>query len=36
MPTAFFFIIAITLFLFFRWVNILREYERGVTFWLGR
>ena len=36
MPTAFFFILAITLFLFFRWVNILREYERGVTFWLGR
>ncbi len=36
MPTAFFFIIAIALFLFFRWVNILREYERAVTFWLGR
>jgi regulator of protease activity HflC (stomatin/prohibitin superfamily) len=36
MPTAFFFIAAIALFLFFRWVNILREYERAVTFWLGR
>jgi regulator of protease activity HflC (stomatin/prohibitin superfamily) len=29
-------IIVIGVFLFFRWVNILREYERAVTFWLGR
>ena len=29
-------IILIAIFLFFKWVNILREYERAVTFWLGR
>jgi regulator of protease activity HflC (stomatin/prohibitin superfamily) len=29
-------IIFIAVFLFFKWVNILREYERAVTFWLGR
>jgi regulator of protease activity HflC (stomatin/prohibitin superfamily) len=29
-------IIIIGLFLFSRWVNILNEYERAVTFWLGR
>jgi regulator of protease activity HflC (stomatin/prohibitin superfamily) len=29
-------IIVIGFFLFSRWVNILREYERAVTFWLGR
>jgi regulator of protease activity HflC (stomatin/prohibitin superfamily) len=29
-------IIFIAIFLFFKWVNILREYERAVTFWLGR
>src|SRR3954466_303911 len=29
-------VIFIAIFLFFRWVNILREYERAVTFWLGR
>ena len=26
----------IVIFLFLKWVNILREYERAVTFWLGR
>src|SRR3954469_13771190 len=31
-----FFIVLIGLFLFSRWVNILKEYERAVTFWLGR
>lgn len=29
-------IVAIGLFLFSRWVNVLNEYERAVTFWLGR
>ena len=29
-------IVIIGIFLFSRWVNILREYERAVTFWLGR
>jgi regulator of protease activity HflC (stomatin/prohibitin superfamily) len=29
-------IIFIAIFLFFKWVNILKEYERAVTFWLGR
>ncbi len=29
-------VIFIAVFLFFKWVNILREYERAVTFWLGR
>jgi len=29
-------IVFVGLFLFSRWVNILREYERAVTFWLGR
>jgi len=29
-------IVFIAIFLFFKWVNILREYERAVTFWLGR
>ena len=29
-------IIFVGIFLFSRWVNILREYERAVTFWLGR
>ena len=38
MPFGFGFIaiIFVGLFLFSRWVNILREYERAVTFWLGR
>jgi regulator of protease activity HflC (stomatin/prohibitin superfamily) len=38
MPYGFGFIaIAVVgIFLFSRWVNILREYERAVTFWLGR
>jgi regulator of protease activity HflC (stomatin/prohibitin superfamily) len=31
-----FFIVLIGIFLFSRWVNILKEYERAVTFWLGR
>jgi len=29
-------ILVIGFFLFSRWVNILKEYERAVTFWLGR
>jgi regulator of protease activity HflC (stomatin/prohibitin superfamily) len=29
-------IVVIGVFLFFKWVNILKEYERAVTFWLGR
>ncbi len=29
-------IIFLVVFLLMRWVNVLREYERGVTFWLGR
>jgi regulator of protease activity HflC (stomatin/prohibitin superfamily) len=29
-------IIILGLFLFSRWINILNEYERAVTFWLGR
>jgi regulator of protease activity HflC (stomatin/prohibitin superfamily) len=29
-------VIFIAVFLFFKWVNILKEYERAVTFWLGR
>jgi regulator of protease activity HflC (stomatin/prohibitin superfamily) len=33
---GFVFIVVIGIFLFSRWVNILREYERAVTFWLGR
>ncbi len=39
MPSIGFGLIAIVfvgIFLFSRWVNILREYERAVTFWLGR
>lgn len=39
MPSVGFGLIAIVfvgIFLFSRWVNILREYERAVTFWLGR
>jgi regulator of protease activity HflC (stomatin/prohibitin superfamily) len=38
MPFGFgaFFIILVGIFLFSRWVNILKEYERAVTFWLGR
>ncbi|HEY2739476.1 MAG TPA: slipin family protein [Thermoanaerobaculia bacterium] len=31
-----FFILAIGLFILSRWINILKEYERAVTFWLGR
>src|SRR3954453_15724061 len=29
-------IIFVGIFLFMKWVNILTEYERAVTFWLGR
>ncbi|HEX4964842.1 MAG TPA: slipin family protein [Thermoanaerobaculia bacterium] len=29
-------VVIIGLFLFSRWVNVLKEYERAVTFWLGR
>src|SRR4029434_258172 len=29
-------IVILGIFLFSRWVNILNEYERAVTFWLGR
>jgi regulator of protease activity HflC (stomatin/prohibitin superfamily) len=29
-------IIFIAVFLFMKWVNVLKEYERAVTFWLGR
>lgn len=29
-------IVIVGLFLFSRWVNVLNEYERAVTFWLGR
>jgi regulator of protease activity HflC (stomatin/prohibitin superfamily) len=36
MSYQFFFIIFIALVLVFKWINILREYERAVTFWLGR
>lgn len=33
---GFFAIAFIAIFLFFKWVNVLKEYERAVTFWLGR
>jgi len=33
---GFFAIAFIIIFLFFKWVNVLKEYERAVTFWLGR
>ena len=36
MPYGLIVVIFIAVFLFFKWVNILREYERAVTFWLGR
>ena len=29
-------IVFIAVFLFLKWVNVLKEYERAVTFWLGR
>jgi regulator of protease activity HflC (stomatin/prohibitin superfamily) len=29
-------VVVVGLFLFSRWVNVLNEYERAVTFWLGR
>jgi len=29
-------IVIVAIFLFSRWVNVLNEYERAVTFWLGR
>jgi regulator of protease activity HflC (stomatin/prohibitin superfamily) len=31
-----FFVVIVVIFLFSRWVNVLNEYERAVTFWLGR
>ena len=36
MPGVLFFLFAVALVVFFRWVNILAEYERGVIFRLGR
>jgi len=36
MGYGFYVIAFIVVFLFLKWVNILREYERAVTFWLGR
>jgi regulator of protease activity HflC (stomatin/prohibitin superfamily) len=30
------FAIFVAIILFFKWVNVLKEYERAVTFWLGR
>jgi len=36
MGYGFLIIVFIVVFLFFKWVNILKEYERAVTFWLGR
>ena len=33
---GFFAIVFVAVFLFFKWVNILKEYERAVTFWLCR
>jgi regulator of protease activity HflC (stomatin/prohibitin superfamily) len=36
MGLGFVFIVVIGLFLLSRWINILKEYERAVTFWLGR
>jgi regulator of protease activity HflC (stomatin/prohibitin superfamily) len=29
-------VVVVGLFILFRWINILNEYERAVTFWLGR
>ena len=29
-------IVVVAIFLFLKWVNVLKEYERAVTFWLGR
>jgi regulator of protease activity HflC (stomatin/prohibitin superfamily) len=36
MEYGFLIIFFIVVFLLFKWVNILKEYERAVTFWLGR
>ncbi len=36
MPFAIGVVLILGIFLFSRWVNILKEYERAVTFWLGR
>ena len=33
---GFFDVLFIAVFLFMKWVNVLKEYERAVTFWLGR
>src|SRR6476469_10355308 len=36
MPFGIVAVLVVGIFLFFKWVNILKEYERAVTFWLGR
>ena len=36
MTYGFGFLILLSVFVIFRWINILNEYERAVTFWLGR
>ncbi len=36
LPFGFVAIVVVGVFLFSRWVNVLKEYERAVTFWLGR
>ena len=33
---AFAFVVIFSIVLLNKWINILREYERGVTFWLGK
>ena len=35
-PIAIGVVVVLAIFLFSRWINILNEYERAVTFWLGR
>ncbi len=35
-PIAIGVVVVLAVFLFSRWINILNEYERAVTFWLGR
>src|SRR3954452_23068767 len=36
MGFGFIFILVLAFFVLSRWINILKEYERAVTFWLGR
>jgi regulator of protease activity HflC (stomatin/prohibitin superfamily) len=36
MPVGLIVAVVLAVFLILKWVNILKEYERGVTFWLGR